>query len=332
MKTPSPTLEGLGAVVHRPACGLAEIAWRWSFGFAAGLLLFSSVAEYLNTLTVSPAELLLLKTRHPVLVLQVIASIFRGSAGRAASAGIVIVLALALAWMVIASIGRAALLKSLIEYFQRRAVAHLASPPVFPMIGSLFGLHFLRVALILAAIIASFGAVIVSAAWESRETAALSLWLLLMLVWVIWSGLNWLLSLAPIFVAARARNAFDSIMAAIDLYRSRRWTLFAVGTWFNVGHFVAFLLASLAVGAPFLVARRFSGVAMALAILSTFTYFAVMDFLYVGRLAAYLSIIVRPEPMPMGALLQPTPDSGVGTRVDPDELILSDLPLPDEAL
>jgi len=112
MKTPSPTLEGFGAILHRPACGLAEIAWRWTFGFAAGSLIIFSVAEYLNTLTISPAQLFLLKTHHPILVLQTLAAIFRGSAGRVASAVVVLVLALALAWIVIASIGRASSLVS----------------------------------------------------------------------------------------------------------------------------------------------------------------------------------------------------------------------------
>jgi hypothetical protein len=334
MKTPSPTLEGLGAILHRPACGLAEISWRWSFGLAAGLLLFSSLAEYLNTLSASRAQLLLLKTRHPVLVLQALAAIFRGSAGRVASAVVVLVLALALAWIVIASIGRASSLDSLLEYFRERGMSTLSSPPMFAMLRSLFGLYFLRVTVMLAAIVASLGAVIISAASVSRESAALASWLLLMLVGLIWSGLNWLLSLAPIFVAAGAQDTFGSIGAALSLYRERRWSFFAIGAWFNFGHFVAFVLASFAVVAPFLLGRRFSGVALIVALVSLFGYFAVMDFLYVGRLAAYLSMTLGPPPVAMGVLAQPTPDStsGGGTRIDPDELILSDLPLPDGAV
>jgi len=329
MKTPSPTLEGLGAILRRPACGLAEISWRWSFGLAAGLLLFASLAEYLNTLSVSRAQLLLLRTRDPVLVLQALAAIFRGSSGRAVSALVVLILALAFAWMVIASIGRASSLSSLLGYFRERGMSSLPRPPMFLMLRSLFGLCFLRVTVMLAAIVASLGAVIIAAVWVSREAAAPALWLLLMLVGLIWSGLNWLLSLAPIFVAAGAQDTFGSIGAALSLYRDRRWPFFAIGAWFNFGHFVAFGLASFAVVAPFLLSRRLSGMALIVALVSLFGYFAVMDFLYVGRLAAYLSMTLGPPPVPMEVLPQPAPDSGPGvdTRVDADDLILSDLPL-----
>jgi len=333
MKTPSPTLQGLGAILHRPACGFAEIAWRWSFGLAAVLLLVSSAAEYLSTLTISAGDLLLLKTRHPVLVLQALARIFRGSAGRAVSAGIVLVLALALAWTVIASIGRASSLKSLLAYFRRRGLGSPPDPAMFPMVRSLVGLHFLRVAITFAAILASLGALIISAARESRASAALIFWLMLTLIGLAWSGLNWLFSLAPVFVAAGAKHAFGSIAAAFDLYRERQWGFFAIETWFNLGHLVAFAFATFAVVAPFLLARRLSGLALVIAITSVFAYFAVVDFLYVGRLAAYLSMVLGPQLGPVASLPQVTPDSdrSGATSVDRDELILSDLPLPDGA-
>jgi hypothetical protein len=327
MRTPSPTLEGLGAILRRPACGLAEIVWRWSFGVAAGVLLISAGAAYLNTLTVSPAQLLLLKSRQPVFVLQALAAIFRGSAGRAFAAAIVLVLALALAWIVVASLGRASSLKSIVEYFQLRGMAFPASPSILPMLRSLFGLHFLRVTVTLAATVASLGALIISTASESRETAALALWLLLMLVWLTWSSLNWLLSLAAIFVAARAKDVLGSIAAAVDLYRTRRWAFFAVGAWFNFAHLLAFASVSFAVIAPFLLARRFSLLPMLAAVVSIIAYCAIMDFLYVARLAAYLSMILSPQPPPIPVAPQLDPQAGDDARVDPDELILGDLPL-----
>ena len=66
----SPTLEGFRAIFRRPSLGLAEIAWRWSIGFAVSLLLIFSVLTYLNTLPVTAAELLLLRTGQPVFILQ----------------------------------------------------------------------------------------------------------------------------------------------------------------------------------------------------------------------------------------------------------------------
>ena len=294
---------------------------------ATGFLLISTGAAYLNTLTVSPAQLLLLKSRQPVFVLQALAAIFRGSAGRAVMAGIVLVFFVSLAWIVISSIGRAASLNSLTEYFGRRAATPPASASAGHLIASLCGLHSLRVALIFTAMIASLGAVMISAAFDSREAGALALWLLLTIVWLIWSGLNWFLSLAPVFVAVRIRDVFGSIESAVDLYRNRRWSFFAVAAWYNFVRFIAFALLSSAVFISFLLARRLSGAALLLAVLSILTYLAFMDVLLVGRLAAYLSMILSPQPARTRVALQSRPNAGDDARVDPDELILSDLPL-----
>ena len=64
----------------QPLVGLAEIAWRWTFGLAAAAALLFSLREYLATLPVTAGEMLLLRTRQPVLVLQALAGIFQGSA------------------------------------------------------------------------------------------------------------------------------------------------------------------------------------------------------------------------------------------------------------
>ena len=56
-------------------------------------------------------------------------------------------------------------------------------------------------------------------------------------------------------------------------------------------------------------------------------YTAVADFLYVSRLAAYVSLLRREET----ATAERSPargfDHATGSRIDPDELILSDVPL-----
>ena len=91
-----------------PVLGLAEIAGRWSFGVAAAAALIFALREYLATLPVTAGEMLLLRTRQPALIVQALARIFRGSAPRAAAALVVLTLALTLAWIVLASLGRAA--------------------------------------------------------------------------------------------------------------------------------------------------------------------------------------------------------------------------------
>src|SRR5258707_5557330 len=103
---------------RRPSFGVAEIAWRWSLGFASGLLLAFSFIQYLDTLPVTGRDLLFFRTRQPALIAQALARIFQGSAPRVILAAFVLLPALALAWMLLGSLGRAATLKALVDHFR----------------------------------------------------------------------------------------------------------------------------------------------------------------------------------------------------------------------
>ena len=86
MKRRLPTLEGFQTMFRLPALGLAEIAWRWSFGLATAAAVGFTIREYLATLPVTAGEMLLLRTRQPALIAQALARIFQGSGPRAAAA------------------------------------------------------------------------------------------------------------------------------------------------------------------------------------------------------------------------------------------------------
>src|SRR5438128_8816092 len=96
MNSHSPTLEGFRVMFRRPSLGLAEISWRWSLGFAAGILLFFSFVEYLDTLPVSDADLLLLRRHQPFLFSHAFLHIFCGSGLGLVSAVLVLILAITL--------------------------------------------------------------------------------------------------------------------------------------------------------------------------------------------------------------------------------------------
>ena len=84
--------------------------------------------------------------------------------------------------------------------------------------------------------------------------------------------------------------------AAADLCRARTGPVLAVSFWFALAHGTAFFIATSAVAVllSFLAivpgAVVFGGV-----LLVTLVYFAVADFLHVGRLAAYVYIAENPE-------------------------------------
>src|SRR5271167_3901047 len=123
MKPRSPTLEGFRAILRRPSFGLAEIAWRWSFGAATGLLLMFSFFEYLDTLPVSKGDLLLLRTTQPALISRALLHIFRGSGFRVVETAVVLLLTLGIAWVVVTSVARAATMKAVQAYFRESEIS-----------------------------------------------------------------------------------------------------------------------------------------------------------------------------------------------------------------
>jgi hypothetical protein len=292
------------------------------------LLVTLSCFEYLDTLPVSHGDLLLLRTRQPFLISQAVGNIVRGSGGRLVEAFIVLALALVVGWIVVAALARAATIKALLAHFREKdeSSGHSAD-----WLDPLLGLNFLRAAASLAAVAASFAGFALGGMASTPDEAGMAFQLAMIiatLVWVAWSMVNWLLSLAAIFVVANGRDTFGAITNAVDLLRRRSGPVFAVGTSFGLAHAAAFILASIAVAFPLGLAGVLPG-RMVLAAMTVITllYFAVADFLYMGRLAAYVAIVEMPaEPsfQPSALSLQP---SG---SVDPYELILSDMPPPVE--
>jgi hypothetical protein len=330
MKRRSPTLEGFQTMFRLPLLGLAEICWRWSFGVAATAGLLFSLREYLATLPVTAGEMLLLRTRQPTLILQALARIFQGSAPRATAALVLLTLALTVAWIVLASVGRAATLKTLFEYFRgsgRRELAAL-DPATLPIsasrrLTSLLFLNSLRAATMLAALMGVVGAMLIARAASSPDDPStgkvlLIFWLLTMLIGLAWPLLNWYLSLAALFVVRNGASAFGALVKATDFCRMQPGPMAAAATWFGIAHAVVFVIASSASAIPMGFAEVLpGGIVLGGLLLVALLYFAAVDFLYVGRLATYVFLLETPEPGPEPERLVLFP---------PDDDILSDIP------
>lgn len=310
----SPTLEGFRAVWRRPAFGLAEVAWRWSFGVAALALLGATLAEYLNSLAVTRLDLLLLRSGNPLLIGRALTHIVTGSGTRLRDATLVLLPALALAWMILASLGRAATLRGLLDYFGIRAGAGWR-------LRSLFGLSFLRAALAFAATLGLLGAMLLAGlaspqAQPEPGVVFLVFTFVALVVGTVWSVVNWFLSVASIYVVRDGRDAFGALEDTVLLCRDRFGPVFVVGSWFTSAHFAAFALATAAACFPLALARTLPrAITFSTVLAITLLYFAVVDHLYIARLAAYLRIVDdnrTPAHPPL---------------FDPDDLILSDLAL-----
>jgi hypothetical protein len=340
----SPTLEGFRAAFRRPSLTFAEAAWRWTVGAVAWALLLFSLLEYLDTLPVTSRDATLLRTRQPMLVMRAIAHIFRGSLNRVVLAALFALIALSLLWIIVAAVGRAATVRALLDYFRRDVACNVPNKLSVAIktrpLRSLIGLNFLRVALTLAAILGLLGAAILSKfaspAASPRPVLAFILFLpLASLMCIVWSTLTWLLSLAGIFAVRDGEDTLGAISAAVNFSRERSGPVFAVSTWSGLAHFVMFSLVTTAVSMPLaFIQIAPSRLVMASVLLITLGYFAVVDWLYMARLAGYVciadmpdalaSIAPRPEPPP--ASHQFAPSAATEIAIDRDEPILSDVP------
>ncbi len=336
----SPTAEGFRAALRRPSLTLAEIAWRWTAGATAAAVLAFGLVEYLYTLPVTNGELLFLRTRHPYLVGEAISHILRGSVGRVTTAALLAGLLLMWLWIVAASVGRIATVRSLLDYFQRDVPGDVSINGASPF-AALVRINFLRAALALSAVLGLIGASMVAglASSDSDPRPGLVFFLflpLVALVGVAWSSLNWLLSLAGMFAVRDGEDALGAISAAVAFCRERAGRVFAVSGWTGLAHLIAFVGASTVATIPI----AFAGVVswrlvVAVMMLVTLLYFALADWLYTARLAGYVFIVETPEALLATPLPPPQPKAPTGappvapvpqvtTAIDRDEPILSD--------
>jgi hypothetical protein len=337
----SPTAEGFRAALRRPLLTFAEITWRWVVGATATVLFFFGLFEFLDTLPVTNGELLFLRTRNPFLVSRAIAHILRGHLSRGLLSLILAALLLAVIWMVAASLGRIATVEALLEYFRVRFAADtthegenaVASNPAQGRFTALLRLNFLRVAVALAGLVGLAGAAIVARSASTQPhpqtgMAFLSFVAIAGVVCLIGYELHWLLSLAAVFVVRDADDVIGAISSSLALCRRRPAALFAVSAWTGVAHLIAFTAASMGVSVPLALAGILPWRLVALGIiLVTLAYLVVADWLYTARLAGFVCIAEIPD-----ALLVPPPPLPPPTipaaTIDRDELILSDVPIP----
>jgi hypothetical protein len=325
----SPTLEGFRLMWFRPSLGLAEIAWRWSFWAAAWFLGLLGTREYFASLTVSARDTFLLQTRQPVLVSKAIAHILRGSSMRVTASACILFIALSAAWVVVAAVGRAVSLREIYGHFRPGKATGTS-------LRSLAGIHFLRAGLMLAALVGLATALLAARAVTppgdpSPGEAFIAFFAVLFVVALIWSWLNWILSLAAIFVAADGCDTFGAIAAATHMVRTRFGPVTAVSTWFGIAHIVAWFAASSIVAFPLGFASVLpAGMVLGGVLFVTLLYFVVVDYLYIGRLAGYVAILELPEAeniLVNDAARSPFSPSELANRIDPDELILGDVPV-----
>jgi len=309
MASESPISEGFRTAFREPAIVLAEISWRWSFGLAAQALTVASLLAYLATLSVSKAESLALRGHIRWLIADAIGHILHGGS-RLAIATAIVLPAIFVLWVAVATLGHAATLKALLGREGRVAL----SPQL--------GLSFLRASVTLASLVGYVGAAIIAGRTASDDANVRPAVFLLVFVvlgaaiTIVRARVNWFLSLAAIPVARDDRDTFTAIGEAVGLFRRHAGKLAGAGAVFGAIHSVLFAFATVVcLLALSLASKSPPVVPLFLLAVITLAYFAAVDFFYIARLAAYVAIdksdrtpppVVAPEQPPTPGL-PPTP-------------------------
>src|SRR3954469_18964655 len=157
MPPPSPARSGLDAVLRRPALALLEVAWRWTFGATALLLLVLVWIKFLTGIEITEAEVALKQVAPTLALADAFAHILNANVDPLLRTAAVLLPGLALLWVVAASVGRALTLRLLFA---------ASSPMRFSAIA---GLSFLRTALALAAVGAYFGSAFIASSLAGRD-------------------------------------------------------------------------------------------------------------------------------------------------------------------
>jgi hypothetical protein len=276
-------------VLRDPAILLTEIGWRWSFGALATLILLLSSLSVLGSMHVSQTDRAGWRSNNPTLMAQALASVLTESGFSVLKQAVWVLPAISLLWCVFGAAGRAATLARLSHSevsFRSTLALHCSRALVMWMAGA--GLA---------------GALIMSARISMRGAEpdlllyyALAFWSSV-LIGGLWATANWYLSVAGLFCLQSGDGFLKSTGQAIRLARRQGGELGGISLIFGVFRLVmlaiAFVLCVLPSGLMATAPRGYTAWVIAVSLV----YFAVADFLYVSRMAAYM-IVASPEGEP----------------------------------
>jgi len=276
--------------MRAPAAIVAEITWRWIFGIALWAILYYSFREYFASVEISSAEYNLLRSLEPYTWIAISARVVVAILTGLQVIGPIIVPAIAILWVALATIGRAATVRAL-----------ASAEPSTNWVSTTM-LHLIRAVLVLVSVLAFFGCGIlinglVGDPSKSFGPTFLLASISLLAIAVLWSVVNWFVSFAAIFTVRDHAGLFRSFREVADLYNGCSDSLYSSAFWFGLLRTVAIAIATILSLIP--IARLGAvhpRVAIVFVVVISLGYFAIADGLNLWRLATYISLS-EPEPV-----------------------------------
>jgi hypothetical protein len=282
-KPPNPVTQGLRQVTRDPVIFLVEIVWRWSFALLACLLVAAVGLLLLGPLHVGPTWDTAWRSRDPQRMGQLVFTILLILGTKAIIAAIAIPIAVAFLWAILSGLGRFVTIKRL-----RTGLSSLR-------LRSILALQFLRAFVSWFSLMLMFAATFGEALVASRgpKPDLLLYYFMMMpsvvLISALWLTVNWYLSLAAIF--GRESQSFrGAIRQARQAVRLQRSDFAGTGFVFMLFRTVVLLVATAICGLTSGMVGSSPQAYFVLLTVVSLTYFAVADFLYMARMAAYLAL------------------------------------------
>ena len=283
-KTPNPITQGLRAVMRDPAIYMVEILWRWSFAILACLLVVGVGLILLGPLHVGPVWDNAWRSRDPQRMSQVLLGVVLILGVKVIiTAALAVPLAIALLWGILSALGRFVTVKRL-----RAGLTSLRFRTILALQLLRGFVGWFSLVLLFAA---TFGEALIASRGPKPDLLLYYLMMLpsVILISAFWLTVNWYLSLAAIFgrEGQSFRGAFRQARQTVRLQRS---DVAGTGFVFLLFRIVILLIATAICGLTSGMAGTAPQSYFVLLIVVSLAYFAVADFLYMARMAAYLAL------------------------------------------
>ncbi len=272
-------------MLRDPALWLTEIAWRWCFGASAFLLLLFPTLSLLGSISVSQADAAAWRSNDPTLMAQALASMLVDSGPRMLRVAAWVLPAITFLWIVLGAAGRSATV-------DRMGSGTISFRTVLALQCSRALVFWLAVAALIAAIV--FDARVANRGPQPDLFLyyALAFWAVL-LIGGSWAVTNWYLSLAPICSLRSGAGFLQATRQAVRVAKAQRGDLGGISLVFGllrlVALAIAFVLCILPSGFMGTAPRAYTAWVVAVSLV----YFAVADFLFLARMAAYIMTVLR---------------------------------------
>ena len=282
-KPPNPITQGLRAVTRDPAIFLVEILWRWSFAILACLLVAGVGVMLLGPLHVGHAWDTAWRSRDPQRMGQLLVAVLLILGMKAVVAALAIPVAIAFCGAFSRRLGRFVTVKRL-----RAGLTSLRFRTILALQLLRAFIGWLCLVLLFAAM---FGEALIATRGPQPD---LLLYYLMVLPSVVvissfWLTVNWYLSLAAIF--GREGQSFrGALRQARQTVRQQRSDFAGTGFVFLLFRVVILLIATAICGLTSGMVGSAPQSYFTLLIIVSLAYFAVADFLYMARMAAYLAL------------------------------------------